>query len=272
MPAQMQARIHGDHDLGVLARRHGRHLDQHHGLRGGVERTPMDEGIDPVGPWPAAAEPAMPWAAARAGCTPLAPELPSVPADRMSDAFGSARAWPALRARHHAGAAHLEPDLGRPPGRGGVDQLTTCRPGQGSHCALAPRAKGLPSMRHCTPRPRPRSARAGGGRDVGVERDDGAVGRRRRCAAPLRRADARARSRTAAARCRRGTTRCAPARRPARSARAAAPRRPAAPARGSASSRCRKSITSRQTGAAPVTPLTSCIGAPLALPTQTPTV
>ena len=31
-------------------------------------------------------------------------------------------------------------------------------------------------------------------------------------------------------------------------------------------------ITSSHTGAAPVTPLTSCMGAPEALPTQTPTV
>ena len=36
--------------------------------------------------------------------------------------------------------------------------------------------------------------------------------------------------------------------------------------------RCSQSITSRQTGAAPLIPETSCIGLPLALPTQTPTV
>ena len=37
-------------------------------------------------------------------------------------------------------------------------------------------------------------------------------------------------------------------------------------------SRCSQLITSSQIGAAPVTPLTSCIGAPEKLPTQTPTV
>ena len=36
--------------------------------------------------------------------------------------------------------------------------------------------------------------------------------------------------------------------------------------------RCSQSITSRQTGAAPETPDTSCIAAPAALPTQTATV
>ena len=36
--------------------------------------------------------------------------------------------------------------------------------------------------------------------------------------------------------------------------------------------RCSLAMTSSQTGAAPVTPLTSCIGSPEKLPTQTPTV
>ena len=39
-----------------------------------------------------------------------------------------------------------------------------------------------------------------------------------------------------------------------------------------ATARCRWSITSFHTGAAPETPDTSCIGKPLALPTHTPTV
>ena len=37
-------------------------------------------------------------------------------------------------------------------------------------------------------------------------------------------------------------------------------------------SRCSQLMTSAQIGAAPVTPLTSCIGSPEKLPTQTPTV
>ena len=36
--------------------------------------------------------------------------------------------------------------------------------------------------------------------------------------------------------------------------------------------RCSSSITSSQTGAAPVTPLTSHMGSPVKLPTHTPTV
>ena len=35
---------------------------------------------------------------------------------------------------------------------------------------------------------------------------------------------------------------------------------------------CKASITSRQTGAAPLTPETCCIASPLELPTHTPTV
>ncbi len=48
---------------------------------------------------------------------------------------------------------------------------------------------------------------------------------------------------------------------------------PTRPGWSSATSlRCSASITERHTGAAPLTPDTACIGAPLALPTHTPTV
>jgi hypothetical protein len=43
-------------------------------------------------------------------------------------------------------------------------------------------------------------------------------------------------------------------------------------ARGWACARAGGCITAAQTGAAPLVPLTSCMGAPLALPTHTPTV
>ncbi len=109
-------------------------------------------------------------------------------------------------------------------------------------------------------------------RDVGVEREDRAVRRRRDARRRLRRrrfgrdreqgllgagdeplaacrleriAEAHLRLQQAGRRCRRA---------------------------GSVPLRCRNAIVCAQTGAAPLVPLTSHIGAPLALPTHTPTV